>query len=72
MVPHDALYQYCTNGTAPLNKGVARALDKKCQNKVHRIVSHKALVKNCTNGSATLNKGPQNQWAARAIDKKYL
>ena len=29
IVPHDALYQNCTNGSTPLNKGAARALDKK-------------------------------------------
>ena len=30
IVPHNALYQNYTNGSAPLNKGTARALDKKC------------------------------------------
>ena len=29
IVPHDAFYQNCTNGSAPLNKRAARAPDKK-------------------------------------------
>ena len=28
--PHDALYQNCTNDSAPTNKGAVKALDKKC------------------------------------------
>ena len=30
IVPHDVLYLNYTNGSTPLNKGAARALDKKC------------------------------------------
>ena len=30
IVPHDAFYQNCTNGSTLMNKGAARALDKKC------------------------------------------
>ena len=30
IVPHDAIYQNCTNGSAPPNEGAARALDRKC------------------------------------------
>ena len=30
--PHDAFYNICTNSSAPLNKGVARALDKNFNN----------------------------------------
>ena len=29
IVPRDTLYQFCTNGSAPLNKRATRALDKK-------------------------------------------
>ena len=30
IIPHDVFYQNYTNGSTPLNKGTARALDKKC------------------------------------------
>ena len=59
----NALYQNCINGSAPLNRRAARALDKKSfkqpvpellvqiQDKFTQLFLMMPSTKNCTNGS---------------------
>ena len=65
--PYDALFQNCTNGSAPPNRRTARALDKtlvQIQNNFTELSLMKPSTKNATKGPTELQ--------IRNIFKRYL